>query len=708
MTTTGKLWLGFGLLLLFLIGIGLFVAHRLASIERAIATIMAVQEPASATAYEMALNVSATRSALVAYVADGDRAHRLRISAERAVFERQMQRYMQVAQSPATLERGRQIQQRQADIHLLGDSLMTASDDERDALARFERVADNARAILAHELRPHIDIRGRDAPRKLAVAAQLEANMNGVAAAVGIYRASRDADERARVATLSEETRRTLGQIDELHPSDPEKAAFLRFKSAFTEMVADARDCFEKRDRLQLLSTRFARLSNRLEKVVDEGIHSLARTDLQEAANIAIHSIHLSMLAVLLLLIAGIVIGGVTALPVGQSIVRYESTLRERMGSLAVMHERKDEFLGVLGHELRNPLAPLSNSLHVLEARAEDVPSEIRQTHAMMKRQVDNMTRLVDDLLDVSRINQGKITLQRSPVDLRAVLDDAADDFRPLANARGIELKLVLPANSIWVDADPTRLAQIVANLVNNAVKYTPSGGRITLALVDGREAEVRVSDTGMGIPADMLDRIFEPFTQVEPTITRGHGGLGIGLTLVQRLAEMHGGSVQATSAGRGKGSTFTLRLPRIEAPRTARAERAGSPGDSAPPAAPLAQRILVVDDNQDSADTLGDLLRLWGHEVQLAHDGPQALACAESFRPEIVLLDIGLPGMDGYGVAERLRRESRLPGLLLIALTGFGQHEDRRRSFEAGFDFHLTKPVHPGALRKMIERRPT
>jgi len=319
-----------------------------------------------------------------------------------------------------------------------------------------------------------------------------------------------------------------------------------------------------------------------------------------------------------------------------------------------------------------------------------------------MKRHVDNMTRLVDDLLDVSRINQGKITLQRSPVNLRAVLDEAADDIRPLATARGLALEVSLPRDSVWVEADPTRLSQIVANLVNNAVKYTPAGGRITLALDAGRDAEVRVIDTGLGIPAEMLDRIFEPFTQVEPSITRGHGGLGIGLTLVQRLAEMHGGSVHAASAGPGKGSTFTLRLPRIEAPSSVRAERPSAATDG------VARRILVVDDNRDSAASLADLLRLWGHDVELAHDGPEALLRAERVKPEVVLLDIGLPGMDGYRVAQRLRSELGLPGMVLIALTGFGQHEDRRRAFEAGFDHHLTKPVHPPALRKMIERRPT
>ena len=702
MTTTGKLWLGFGLLTLFLVGIGLLVAHRLASIERAIATIMAVQEPASATAYEMALNVSATRAALVAYVGDGDSSHRLRIAAYRAVFERQFEHYMRIAQSPATLELGRQIQARQEEIHLLGDSLMAASDQERERVARFSRSADNLHTIMTRDLRPRIDIRGRDAPRKLAVAAQLEANMNAIAASVGLYRDARDADDRARVTVIAEETRRTLGQIDELKPSDAERPGFMKFGSAFGELVSNARDCFDARDRVHQISARYAKVSSRLESVVDQGIHSLARTDLREAADLAIHSIHVSMLAVFVLLIAGILIGGLTALPVGQSIVRYESTLRERMGSLTVMHERKDEFLGVLGHELRNPLAPLSNSLHVLEARADDVPADVRQTHAMMKRQVDNMTRLVDDLLDVSRINQGKITLQREPVDLRAVLDDAADDFRPLAEARGLKLKVALPRDSVWVDADATRLAQIVANLVNNAVKYTPAGGQITLALESGRDAEVRVTDTGLGIPREMLDRIFEPFTQVDPTITRGHGGLGIGLALVQRLAEMHGGSVHATSEGRGKGSTFTLRLPRIAPPASARTERPSTSADG------VMRRILVVDDNRDSAETLGDLLRLWGHQVELAHDGPDALERAERSRPEVVLLDIGLPGMDGYRVAERLRRELDVPGLQLIALTGFGQHDDRRRSFEAGFDHHLTKPVHPTTLRKMIERRPT
>ena len=698
MSTAGKLWLGFGLLMLFLVGIGLFVAHRLASIERAISTIMAVQEPASAIAYEMALNVSGSRAALLAYVGDGETSHRAKIAANRVVLDRMIQHYEQVAQSRATLELGREIQARQDEIHLVGDSLMALSDIERAGIARFGRATAGTRLILNRDVLAKLDTH-RNGPRKQALANQLAANLNGVAAAVGLYRATHDPDERARVGALAEDTRRALADLGDLRLSESERPGFQRFRAAFADQVAAAHDCLDDRDRLRIALARYAALANQLEHVVDQGIHGVTRTDLAEAAQGARYSIRASMIAVLVLLIAGILIGGLTALPVGQSIVRYEKTLRERMGSLTVMHERKDEFLGVLGHELRNPLAPLSNALYVLESRAPEMPTDVRLTHAMMKRQVDNMTRLVDDLLDVSRINQGKITLHREPVSLTEILGEAVEDFRSRANAQRVELALSLPGSTVWVDGDRIRLAQIVANLLNNAIKYTPAGGRITLALSqDGRDALVRVIDTGAGIPADMLERIFDPFTQVDPSITRGHGGLGIGLSLVSRLVEMHGGSIRASSPGIGKGSTFTLRLPRIEPPRVVSVEAARHDD------ARVARRVLVVDDNRDSAETLADLLRLWGHDVQLAHDGREAVARAEASRPEVVLLDIGLPGMDGYEVAERLRRESPAPGMTLIALTGFGQSEDRRRAVDAGFDHHLTKPVHPPTLKRLIE----
>jgi two-component system CheB/CheR fusion protein len=266
------------------------------------------------------------------------------------------------------------------------------------------------------------------------------------------------------------------------------------------------------------------------------------------------------------------------------------------------------------------------------------------------------------------------------------------------------------PGEEVWVQADPTRLVQIVSNLVHNAVKYTPRGGVIELSSgVDEGDAVLRVADTGVGIPREMLKLIFEPFTQVDASMTRGHGGLGIGLTLARRLAVLHDGGLRADSEGRGRGSTLTLRLPRIATPSAAAKaaaaeERAAATREGAKNGAP--RRILVVDDNHDSAQSLADLLRIWGHEVEIAHDGPSALERAEEGRPDLVLLDIGLPGMDGYEVAERLRARRKSDELSLIALTGLGRQEDRRRALEAGFDHHLTKPISPPALRELLERR--
>ncbi len=368
---------------------------------------------------------------------------------------------------------------------------------------------------------------------------------------------------------------------------------------------------------------------------------------------------------------------------------------------------RKNEFLAMLAHELRNPLAPIRNAVEILQHLGQK-DGDLGWASGVIARQVEQMVRLVDDLLDISRITGGKVQLRKETIDVASVVARAVETSRPLINARGHRLGVEVPGEPILVLADRTRLAQVLANILNNAAKYTADGGEIALSVGrDGDEAVFRVRDSGVGIPPEMLPRVFDLFTQVDRSLDRSEGGLGIGLTLVHRLMEMHGGRVEARSEGLGRGSEFILRLPVASANGQHPGE--GPTGATAPPegAGPdrrAACRILVVDDNLDSARTLERLLRISGHEVCTAHDGATALGQMQTDRPDIVLLDIGLPGMDGYEVARRIRERADSAGLLLVALTGYGRAEDRLRSRESGFDHHFTKPVELEPLLALIE----
>jgi signal transduction histidine kinase len=373
---------------------------------------------------------------------------------------------------------------------------------------------------------------------------------------------------------------------------------------------------------------------------------------------------------------------------------------RRRAAALAALAEadrRKDEFLATLAHELRNPLAPLRNGLEVMRLARADAGAR-DEALAMMERQLGQMVRIIDDLLDVSRISRGKLALRRERVDLAKVLRQAVETSRPLIEAGRHELTVRLPADPVFVDADATRLAQVFANLLNNAAKYTEPGGRILLSLEhQGAEAMVAVRDTGVGIPAAMLPRVFEMFVQVEHSLERAQGGLGIGLALVRGLVGMHGGAVEANSEGHGQGSEFVVRLP-VAPPPVGRG--AAPAGDGA---ARAAHRVLVVDDNDDSAASLAMLLEAMGNEARTARDGLEALEVGAAFRPDVVLLDIGLPRLNGYEAARRIRLEPWGKGILLVAQTGWSQEEDRRQSREAGFDFHLVKPIDPAVLESVL-----
>jgi PAS domain S-box-containing protein len=361
----------------------------------------------------------------------------------------------------------------------------------------------------------------------------------------------------------------------------------------------------------------------------------------------------------------------------------------------------KDEFLAMLAHELRNPLAPILNGLHILRMSKLD-GSATERVRSMMEQQVRNLTRLVDDLLDVSRITRGKIQLRKQTTDLTSVVGHAVEAARPVIELRKHELVVSLPKEPVYLEADVTRLEQILTNLLNNASKYTEPGGSIWLtAERENSEVVLRVRDNGIGIPEELLPRVFDMFTQADRTLDRSQGGLGIGLTLVHRLVELHGGNVVAHSEGAGKGSEFTVRLPALPAPRPS----AFKPPPEQVPEQKETLRVLVVEDEVAVAEMLVMLLELWGHVVRAAHDGPTALAAVQTFQPEVILCDIGLPGMDGYELARQLQLQEGPTKAILIAVTGYGQEEDRRRAERAGFDRHMTKPVDPAALEELLAR---
>ena len=386
---------------------------------------------------------------------------------------------------------------------------------------------------------------------------------------------------------------------------------------------------------------------------------------------------------------------------IGELVDAYNAMLAEvgrRSEALREADRRKDEFLATLAHELRNPLAPIRNALEILKLAGDD-PAKSLKAREMMQRQVSQMVRLVDDLLDVSRITTGKLAVRKTAFDLHAAIRDAVETARPFIESRKHALEIDLPRGATVIEGDRTRLSQVFSNLLNNAAKYTEPGGRIQLTLrQDGRDAVVTVRDNGIGMAPGSMDAIFDMFVQVDRTLERSQAGLGVGLTLARRLVELHGGTVEATSAGPGEGSEFTVRLPLSHA----RLEESTPRADGGPET--RMRRILLADDNADFANSMGQLLTSQGHEVRIAYDGAEALATARDFRPDIAFVDIGMPKVHGYEVARRLRSEAATSGCVLIAVTGWGQENDRKRAAEAGFDRHLVKPVDPAEIEAILE----
>jgi PAS domain S-box-containing protein len=383
-----------------------------------------------------------------------------------------------------------------------------------------------------------------------------------------------------------------------------------------------------------------------------------------------------------------------------EALRESERLTQEHAAELADLHRRKDEFLAMLSHELRNPLSPILNAAHILRLQKDENPLQ-QQARAVIERQVNQLSRLVNELLEVSRVITGTIRLRPERLDIRGVVEQAVETASPLIDQRGHQLFVSLPVEPVWLEGDAARLEQVVINLLNNAAKYTQEGGMIWVNLQpEGEEVRLRVRDTGVGIAPELLPHIFDLFTQADRSLDRSQGGLGIGLSLTQRLVELHHGEIEAHSAGLGQGSEFIVRLPVL---RTSEMETDMTSTGTAKRAA-QGWRILVVDDNVDAANMIAMMLRLYGHQAETVYSAKSALEMAVEYRPDFVVLDIGLPGMDGYEVARRLRQIPELKDTPLIAATGYGQDADRQRSEEAGFDYHLVKPIDPEKLQSVLE----
>ena len=384
-----------------------------------------------------------------------------------------------------------------------------------------------------------------------------------------------------------------------------------------------------------------------------------------------------------------------------RALLRMRRAEHERETALAALREadrRKDEFLAMLAHELRNPLAPIRNAVELL--RRSESPEVQARARELIGRQTDHLTRLVDDLLEMSRITQGKLALRKTVSNVQWIVESALEVARPLAEKLSQDLEVSMPEEPIWLECDPVRLAQVIGNLLHNACKFSPPSGRIRLEVrTQGSRLVISVTDNGVGMPPELLPGVFDLFSQIDPSIDRARGGLGIGLSLVKALVEMHGGSVHAHSEGAGKGSRFVIELPLVEStPQSGARKPQAAKG-------PLRSRsVLVVEDSADAAEAMRLLLMEYGHHVTTATDGPEAIAVAKAFRPEVIILDIGLPGIDGFELARHLRALAETRAARLIAVTGYGQPADHQRSREAGFDQHLVKPVDPDALAAAID----
>ena len=711
MTTARKLWLGFGTLIAVLVLSSLAIIVRAWSIEAQMRE-MARARNLSATASQLEISVLSNALGVRAYLQNGDIAP-LRQAFDNAVaLEQQLVDYQRMATTDSQRATSVRFAALWRELQTLTQALLDPDNTQLklDHSRRLHELSIALKKILNQEIQSDA-IRVYDARLEAAVSDGQSAGQfvlillivgTGIAVATsvavgrGVVRSEArlwDSRERMRVtlASIGDAviTTDTHGNITYLNP----------VAEALTGWSSDAALGRSLEATFQIVNAGTRQpVDNPATRALREGWTTVGLADqLLIARNGSEHAIDNS--AAPIRDERGDIAGVVLILRDMSERTRLENELRRSAADLSEADRRKDEFLAVLAHELRSPLAPISNALQVMQ-KSDGNSAAVDAAAAMMARQVAQMVRLVDDLLDVSRISRGKIELRCERVELADVIHQAVEAVRPLASSLQHELKLVLPAQPLYLHADPVRLTQVLGNLLNNACKFTDRGGRIVLSVeCEPQSVAIRVQDSGIGIGAEALAHIFDLFVQVDTSLGRAESGVGIGLALVKRLVEMHGGTVDAQSAGLGQGSMFVVRLPLVHAADDAQTH---TPEDTLTAITP--QRILVVDDNHDSATSMATLLQLDGHDTRVASDGVAATAEAAAWRPDVVMLDIGLPGLNGFEVARYIRAQTWGRDMVLIAVTGWGQTEDRQRSSEAGFDRHLVKPASHADIVKVLE----
>ena len=721
MSTAGKLWLGFGTLTAVLVLSSLATISQVLSVDEQVSAMARARDLSAATS-QLDADVQGYSLGIRTYLQNGDPRPLQEAMAAAAAVERDLMSYRTLATTERQLGMADQFEPLWQELHTLGEALVAPEDrllrlDHSKRLYELRRTLEDlldeemqVDAVQTYNARSAAATRGV----RTVVAFMLVLLVAGAALAVltstavgrGVVRseaalwASRE-QFRITLASLSEGviTTDTEGRVSYLNPVaevltgwNLGQAGRERLESVFHVVHPHTRD----------------KVANPAERALREGVsvrlgptHAtvlISRDGSERPVDTSAAPIRDEQ---------GNVAGAVLIFRDITERYRMESELRRNAAELSEADRRKNEFLAILAHELRNPLAPIGNAVEIMRLSGED-PRPMAAARAMVERQLGQLVRLVDDLLDVSRISRGKIELRKTRLEIGPIVQQSVESVTPLLGSLQHRLELDLPTQPVWVMADPARLAQVLGNLLNNACKFTDAGGMLRLGVreEDG-QVVIRVRDNGIGIAPEQLPQVFDLFVQADTSLERQGSGLGIGLTLVKELVQLHGGSVSVHSAGLGQGSEFTVRLPRLAVESDA--VDPDSTTLQAPATPPIARRILVVDDNRDSADSMAMLLQLDGHLTQVAWDGLDALTVAESWRPEVILLDIGLPGLNGFEVARRIREQPWSADTLLVAVTGWGQEADRARSREAGFDTHLVKPASHASIVKLLAdpRRP-
>lgn len=718
MCTGRRLWIGFGTLTALLVLLGLTVIARIQSIESGVGALTSAVYLRSVAATELEQEALAYQRAVHAYLLRGDPAGRRVARAHGAAVRQRMADYGRGTPTGRQRELSARFAASWAELEALGESLLNVenSPPPPESLASFGHVGGELQALLDGEMLPDaadaLRAANESTVRDLSVSRSAVLLMVIASVAIAVMTAKRVSDGILRtekaLADVHRQLEETFALLDRMLSNSPVGLAFLDRELRYlrvNESLA-AINGLPVRDHLgktvaEVLPRLWPVLEPQFRQVVEEGRPvvelecSTGGPDPEGSTGGPLEpgdSRHW--------LVTYYPIFGNGGGMIGVGVVVVDVTAQKRAAEvLREADRRKDEFLATLAHELRNPLAPLQNALHIL--RMGRGGTSLNTTLDLMDRQLAQVIRLVDDLLDVGRIAGGKLELRKEPIALSAVVDRAVECSRPLIDARGHALTVSLPREPVHMLADPARLAQVFSNLLNNSAKYTEKGGEIRLAAERrGSEVVVQVRDNGTGIPADVLPRVFDMFTQADRPLERGAGGLGIGLTLARRLVEMHAGAIRARSEGPGRGSEMTVTLPVLEDESASPAP----PRERASPGPAPGHRILVVDDVADIVESLAMILEMMGHEVRTAGDGLAALRVGEELHPEIVLLDLGMPNLNGFDTCRRIRQRPWGKTAVVVAQTGWGSDEDRLRTRESGFDLHVVKPVEPEALMKRIE----